>query len=99
MYNPAGAVARVLALVEDVDLVAGPVGDLRGFLAADEDAAVGIVARPELDVYLEVLVFILGDEMRGGLARALVSDDRAVLNPPVGLADLVPFAADGLAIE
>jgi hypothetical protein len=61
MHDPAGAVGRVLALVEDVDLVAGPVGDVRGFLAADEDAAVGVVARPELDVDLEVLVFSLGD--------------------------------------
>ena len=70
MDDPAGAVGRVLALVENVHLIAGPVGDGRGILAAKEDAAVGVVARPELDVHLEVLVFSLGDQMRGGLARA-----------------------------
>ena len=99
MDDPAGAVGRVRALVENVHLIAGPVGDCRGILAANEDAAVGIVARPELDVHLEVLVFGLGDQMRGGLARAFVGDDRAVLDPPVGLTDAVPFAADGLAVE
>src|SRR5262245_57033775 len=47
MDDPAGAVGRVLALVEDIDLVAGPVTDLGRFLAAEEDSAVGVVARPE----------------------------------------------------
>jgi len=52
----AGAVARVGARVEDVALVAGLGSGLVGVLAADEDAAVGIVADPELGVDLEVLV-------------------------------------------
>jgi len=37
--------------------------------------------------------------MRGALARSLVGDDGAVLDPPVGLADAGPFIADGLAVE
>ena len=52
----AGAVGRILALVEDVRLVAGLVGGLLGIAAAEEDAAVGVVAGPELYVKLEVLV-------------------------------------------
>ena len=99
MDDPTGAVGRVRALVENVHLIARPVGDGRGILATQEDAAVGVVACPELDVHLEVLVCGLGDQMRGGLACTFVGDDRAVLNPPVGLTDAVPFTADGLAIE
>src|SRR5215472_7160873 len=41
-----GAVARVRAGVEDVDLVGVIAGDLVGVGAADEDAAVGVVADP-----------------------------------------------------
>ena len=78
--NPPSAVGRVLALVENVHLIAGPVGDVRGILAAQEDAAVSVVARPELDIHLEVFVFGSGDQMRGGLARAFVRDNGAVLD-------------------
>ena len=63
VHDPARAIGRVLALVEDVHLIAGPVGDLGGLLAAKEDAAVGVVACPELGVDLGVLVFGLADQM------------------------------------
>src|SRR5262245_4156487 len=59
----AGAVARVGALVEDVDLVAAPGADGGGVLASNEDAAVGLLIRPELGVDLEVLVRVLADEV------------------------------------
>jgi hypothetical protein len=49
--------------------------------------------------YLEVPVFGFGDQVRGGLARSLVGDDRAVLDAPVGLTDAVPLAADRFAVE
>ena len=47
----AGAVGRVRALVEDVGLVAGLGADLLR-IAADEDAAVGVVADPEFGAEL-----------------------------------------------
>jgi hypothetical protein len=53
----AGAVARIGPRVEDVALVAGLGSRFLGVLAADEDAAVGIIADPELGVDLEVFVF------------------------------------------
>src|SRR5471032_3021109 len=80
----AGAVLRIGALVEDVDLVADRRVDLRGVLAADEDAAVHVLVDPELGVDLEVLVLVLGDEIGGILALELVGHDRAALDPPVG---------------
>src|SRR5262245_7822982 len=79
----AGAVARVGALVEDVDLVAGPGADGGGILASNEDAAVGLLVRPELGIDLEVLVRVLRDEVA---ALALVSDDCPVLDAPIGVA-------------
>src|SRR5262249_44932124 len=54
-----GAVGRVGARVVDVALVAGLGAGLLGVLAADEDAAVGIIADPKLGMDLEVFVFVL----------------------------------------
>src|SRR5471030_532378 len=59
----AGAVLGIGALVEDVDLVAQHCVDLRRILAADEDAAVGVLVAPELGVDLEVFIVGLGDEV------------------------------------
>src|SRR5262245_43993218 len=84
----AGAVARVGALVEDVDLVAGPGADGCGILASNEDAAVGLLVRPELGVDLEVLVRVLGDEVT---APALVGHERSVLDAPIGLSGAGPI--------
>src|SRR5262245_27422478 len=84
-----GAVARIGALVEDVDLVAGPGADGGGILASNEDAAVGLLVRPELGVDLEVLVRVLADEVT---ALALVGDERAVFDTPIGLARAGPVA-------
>src|SRR5476651_848066 len=81
-----GAVLRIGALVEDVDLVADRRVDLRGVLAADKDAAVHVLVGPELGVDLEVLVLLLGDEIGRVLALELVGHDRAALDPPVGRA-------------
>ena len=50
----ARAVGRVLALVEDIRLIAGPVGDLGRIRTAHVDAAVRVVAHPEFDPELEV---------------------------------------------
>jgi hypothetical protein len=66
----AGAVARIGPRVVDVALVAGLGARLLGILAADKDAAVGVVADPELGVDLEVLVFVLRDQERVGRAPA-----------------------------
>src|SRR5262244_2074176 len=68
----AGAVARIGARVVDVALVAGLGAGLFGVFAADEDAAVGIVADPELGIDLEVFVFVLRDQKGGGLGVLLV---------------------------
>jgi hypothetical protein len=89
IHDRAGAVARVGALVVDVDLVAGPGADGRGVLASNEDAAVGRLVRPELGVDLEVLVRALGDEVT---ALALVGDERSVLDAPIGLSRAGPVA-------
>src|SRR5476651_1448275 len=94
----AGAVLGVGTLVEDVDLVADRRVDLRGILAADEDAAVHVLVGPELGVDLEVLVLLLGDEIGRVLALELVGHDRAALDPPVGRADTGEIA-HALAVD
>ena len=87
----AGAVARVGARVEDVALVAGLGSGLLGVLAADEDAAVGIVADPELGVDLEVFVFFLRDQEGRGLGVLLVlGHDRAVIDREISVAVALP---------
>src|SRR5207247_10809748 len=93
--NRTGAIARVRTRVEDVHLIAGPGADGRGIFAADEDAAVGFLVRPELGVDHEVLVRGLGDQVA---ALALVGDERAVLDAPIGLSGRGP-AVHGLSIE
>src|SRR5215211_3686278 len=95
----AGAVARIGPCVVDVALVAGLGSGLLGILAADEDAAVGIVAGPELDVDLEVLVFFLRDQERRGLGVLLVlGHDRAVVDREIGVAVAFPVI-EILAVE
>ncbi len=79
----AGAVARVGALVEDVHFVGVLRGDLGRVGAANEDAAVGFGVDPELGADLEILVGVLRNEK----AVALVGDDEAVGDLPVGVAD------------
>ena len=107
------AITGVRALVEDIGLVARPVGDLLRIKATEIDAAIGIVAWPELDAYDEVLVRILAHQIAGILARHLVDHNSAVLDAPVELADLIPsieafsveqrdpacFLADGFRCE
>ena len=95
--DAAGAVGRVLALVEDVDLVAGPVGDLGGSCSAGR-CRCWRRRLPRTRRRAGSPCSCLADQMRGALARRLVGDDRAVLEPPVGLADPVPFARC-LAVE
>jgi hypothetical protein len=56
--------------------------DLLRVLGADEDAAVGVVVGPELGPDLEVPVRALRHQEA---AFALVGDDRAVLDAPVGV--------------
>lgn len=56
VHNAAGPVGWILALVEDIGLVAVAVGDRCGILATQEDAAVGVIAGPELNVDDEILV-------------------------------------------
>ena len=48
-------VSRVRPLIVDIRLVTCPGADGLGIATAHEDAAVGVVARPELDIKLEVL--------------------------------------------
>ena len=90
--DPTRAVGRVLALVVDVDLVTSPSADGLRIAAANKDPAVGVVARPKLNVELEVLVRRLADQVGGALTRSLVSDDRTVFEPPIALADPIPVA-------
>src|SRR6266851_5274716 len=90
----AGAVARVGALVEDVDLVAVLGGDLFGIGAANEDAAVGVGIDPELGPDFEIRIGILRDQE----AVALVGLHDAVGKRPIGVADLCPVV-EALAVE
>src|SRR6185437_8591002 len=50
-------------LVEHIGFVAGPVGDFLGVEAAEIDAAIGIMARPELNPHNEVLVRFRADQI------------------------------------
>jgi hypothetical protein len=87
----AGAVARIGPRVEDVALVAGLGSRFLGVLAADEDAAVGIIADPELGVDLEVFVFFLRDqEGRGFGVLLILGYDRPVLDREIGVAVALP---------
>src|SRR6185437_4026134 len=85
--NRACAVARIGALVKNVCFVAGPVGDPLGIKAAEIDAAVCIIARPEFDAQDKVLVRLLADEIAGLFAVHFVGHHRAVRQMPIGCAD------------
>src|SRR5215208_5427890 len=82
----ASPVTRVRTGVEDVHLVAIPRADLFGIFAPNEDPAIRLLVRPEFGINHEVLVRVLADQVA---PFALVSNDRAVLNPPVGFANFV----------
>jgi GNAT superfamily N-acetyltransferase len=85
--DSASAVARVGARIKDVALVASLGAGLLGVLAADKDAAVGIIADPELGVDLEIFVFVLRDQEGRGLGVLLVlGHDRAVIDREIGVA-------------
>ena len=90
-----GAVLRVWALIVDIRLVRALGAD--GFWIGDakKDAAVRGVVGPELGPDLEVLVGVLRDQMA---ALAFVGHDRAVLGPPIGIADPVPVV-QGLGVR
>src|SRR5262249_59051955 len=90
----AGAVARVGALVEDVDLVAGLRADLFRIGAADEDAAVGVGIDPELGADFEIGVGILRDQV----AIALVGLYHAVGECPIGVVYVCPVV-EAIAVE
>jgi hypothetical protein len=61
-------VPRLGALVEDVGLVAGAVGDLLGIETTKVDAAVRVMTRPEFDARDEILVRFLAHQVaRDGL--------------------------------
>src|SRR5207244_13446388 len=93
----AGGVGWIGPSVEDVEYVAITRADLFRVLAAHENAAIGLFVGPELGIDHVVLVRVLGDEVAAaaGLAtgpwgsRRLVGDERAVLDAPIGGADLV----------
>src|SRR5438093_7734579 len=96
----AGAVGRIGPFVEDVDLVADLGVDLRRLVAANEDAAVGVIIGPELGLDLEILVRLLADEIGGILALGdLVRNQRPVFHRPIGFADLGPVAHLGAVDE
>src|SRR5258708_7904366 len=91
----AGAVTRVGARIEDVDLIGICRRDLLGIGGADEDAAVGGGVDPELGPELEVAVFLLRDQE----AVAEVGlHDAALEEPPIGVADGLPIVQVG-AVE
>src|SRR6266699_3255791 len=79
-----GAILRLRTLVVDVHFIAGDRTDLGAIGAAQENAAVRRVIRPELRLDLKVLVGIIREEIS---ALALVGDDGTVLRSPVGVAD------------
>src|SRR5438552_13332051 len=91
-----GAVLRLRTLVVDVHLIAGDGTDLGMIAAAQENAAVRRVIRPELRLDLEILVGILRDEIS---ALATVGDDRAVLGSPVGVADGIEIFQSRCAVD
>jgi hypothetical protein len=90
-----GAILRLWALVVDICLVRALGADGFGIGNAKKDAAVRGVVGPELSPDLEVLVRILRDQMA---TLAFVGHDRAVLGPPVGVADPVPVV-QGLGVR
>src|SRR5450756_3149581 len=69
-----GAIARIGALVVNIDLIADLGVDLLRLVAADEDAAVGFFVGPELRPDLEILVGVLADEIAGILCLLYTSD-------------------------
>ena len=95
----AGAVGRIGPLVEDIHLVADLGVDLVAAVAAEEYAAVGGVVSPEFGLDHEVLVGVLGDQVGRVLAVELVGHQRAVLQLPIGLADLAPFGGLVIAVD
>src|SRR5687768_15591686 len=90
MHDGPGAERRVGALVEDIRLIAALVGNLVGVGTTHIDAAVGVVADPELGPDLKVPVGVLRDQEARFLADSLVGLDDAIYHRPIGAADLVP---------
>src|SRR3954452_9497124 len=94
----AGAIGWIRPLVEDIDLVADFGIDGLVGIAADEDAAIGFLVRPELSPDLKVLVGIFANKIGEILAVELVGNEGTVLHRPIGFADLIPLAHFG-AVE
>jgi hypothetical protein len=90
----AGAIARLGARVPDVHLIGSSTCHFVGIGAANENAAVGIGIDPELGPDLKIGIRVLRDQK----AVALVGNDGAVLESPVGVTDLVPVV-EVLAVE
>src|SRR5436853_1781487 len=91
-----GAILRLRTLVVDVHFIAGDRTDLGAIGAAQENAAVRRVIRPELRLDLKVLVGIIREEIS---ALALVGDDGTVLRSPVGVADGAEVAHASGAVD
>src|SRR5262249_6977063 len=90
----ARAIARLGPRIPDVDLVAIFRRQLLRIGTANVDAAVGVRLDPEFGPDLEIAIAVLADQE----TVALVGDDRAVLDAPVGVADLVEVV-EALAVE
>ena len=93
-----GRVGLVGTLVEDVRLVASLVGELPRILAPEVDAAVGVVAGPELGPQVEVAIasrVTRNDESLPPCRRL----DRAIGRGPVGVADAVEVLQAARAID
>src|SRR5436309_1587967 len=91
-----GAIFRLRTLVVDVHFISGDRTYLGAIGAAQENAAVRRVIRPELRLDLKVLVGIIREEIS---ALALVGDDGTVLRSPVGVADGAEVAQAGGAVD
>src|SRR5665213_667555 len=90
----AGAVGRIGTGIPDVHLIGRGAADLVGIGAANENAAIGFAVDPEFSPDLVIGIALLRDQE----AVAPVGDDGAVLDPPIGVPDLVEIV-EGLAVE
>ncbi|MFM1895222.1 MAG: hypothetical protein RLZZ385_296 [Pseudomonadota bacterium] len=98
MHDGTRAIGGIRALIVDVGFITIAIGNGAAVLAAQVDAAVGIVTGPELDPQLKITVILPGHE-KGGTTGTFGGLDGTVRGRPVGLPETVEIFHAAGAID
>ena len=97
--NGAGAIRGIGTCIPDIDFVTGVCADLVRLLAANENAAVGLIVDPDLSPDFHILVGGLCHQVAGNLSAQKVCLQHALLNSPVGISHQRPLIEVAAAIK